>query len=381
MTPTSDSPATPTLTDGHRNGSFGGQLLAVTGCENLTPASAPRSVLHDPAEPWSPTNCYVDVWIGLLATLELDPAPMLVCALSADFLGEQWEFVKPRHEDLERLYGLRVGEYDTWRPLGEHLREVMARGDALIVEVDAYHLPDTHGVSYGLEHTKTSIVPLRLDPEAGTLVYLHNDGVHELAGEDLHATLGPGAASGYVPFPYVELVRLNALRRLPPEQLWRTTLLLAREHLGRSPDPSAQDDGPAQRLVTAIRDHLPTLAERGMDYFHQYSFATTRQAGLTAALAAHLCRYLARGAHAWPGDVSAEQLERTAEAYDGAATAAKTLQFQLARVASGRTPRIDAASAAFVSAYGSGAEQLRAALNPQNHPGPQAHPDRQAQRS
>lgn len=341
---------------------FGTEVLAVTGCEQLTPGNAPRSVLHDPAEPWSPTNCYVDVWIGLLASLGLDPVPMLTAAFAADFLGDQWEFLKPRHEDLETLYGIRTGEYDTWRPLAEHVRLAMARGDALIVEVDAYDLPDTVGVSYRTAHTKTSIVPLRLDPLREELVYLHNDGVHALGSADLDATLGPGAAAGHVPYPYVELVRLDALHRLPPHELWHAGRELAREHLRRAPGAGSDGRGPAGRLVDAIREHLPALAEGGMDYFHLYSFATTRQAGLTAALAAHACRFLADGARTWPSDVAPEGLDAAAEAFDAAAEAAKTLQFQLARVASGRTPRIETAGQAFVSGHLAGMLAAREAL-------------------
>lgn len=357
--------AAPGASESHEargTGPFGTKLLAVTGCETITPDTAPRSVLHDPAQPWSPTNCYVDVWIGLLATLDLDPVPMLVSALSADFLGEQWEFLKPRHEDLESLYGIKVGEYDTWRPLGEHLRSVMSRGDALIVEVDAFHLPDTAGVSYGTQHTKTSIVPLRLDPIAGTLVYLHNDGVHELSGADLDATLGDAARQGRVPYPYVELVRVDTVRRCSPEDLWATTLELAREHVRRAPGPGTDGRGPAGRIVDAIREHVPVLMENGMDYFHLYSFATTRQAGLTAALAAHACEYLAHGAASRHGEVSAEGLLRAAESFRAAASAAKTLQFKLARAASGREPRIDAAADAWVDGYTSGTREVREAL-------------------
>ncbi|RKQ33104.1 DUF1839 family protein [Kocuria tytonis] len=336
---------------------FGTGTLAVRGCESLTAADAPRSVLHDPAEPWSPTNCYMDVWIGLTAVLGLDPVPMLAAAFSADFLGDQWEFLKPRQEDIEELYGLMVGEYDTWRPLCEHLQCAMSRGDALIVEVDAYHLPDTEGVSYGMQHSKTSIVPLRLDPAAGELVYLHNDGVHVLSGADLDNTLGPGARSGMVPFPYVELVRLDGMHRLAPQELWRHGVELARAHVRRAPAES-----PARRLTAAIRDELPVIAERGMDYFHVYSFATTRQAGLTAGLAAHACRYLAEGAEQWPGDLGIMTLLEAAESLDTAAAAAKTLQFQLARVARGRTPRIDASAEAFVTGYDAGMAAVRRAL-------------------
>ena len=99
-----------------------------------------------------------------------------------------------------------------------------------------------------------------------------------------------------------------------------------------------------------------------MEYFHQYSFATTRQAGLTSGLAAHACRYLSRGAQEWPSDVDAEQLIEAAEQFDAAAGAAKTLQFKLARAASGRTPRIDSSAEAFVAGHTAGMRAVREAL-------------------
>ena len=51
-----------------------------------------------------------------------------------------------------------------------------------------------------------------------------------------------------------------------------------------------------------------------------------------------------------------------AEAFDAAAEAAKTLQFQLARVASGRTPRIETAAQAFVDGHLTGMLAVREAL-------------------
>ena len=154
------------------------------------------------------------------------------------------------------------------------------------------------------------------------------------------------------------------------------TLISVLQAAGETPVPETAAEGSNQQLVDwldlvlaactrAVIDtvgQLPVLAEQGMDHFHLYSFATTRQAGLTAALAAHTCRYLAEGAERWPGDLSAEQLRAAAESLDAAATAAKTLQFQLARAARGRTPRVDASAEAFVTGYDTGMQCVRDAV-------------------
>ena len=48
-----------------------------------------------------------------------------------------------------------------WRPLAEHVAEQLAMGQPAHVEVDAWFLPDTAGISYHAEHVKTTIVPRR----------------------------------------------------------------------------------------------------------------------------------------------------------------------------------------------------------------------------
>ena len=70
----------------------------------------------------------------------------------------------------------------------------------------------------------------------------------------------------------------------------------------------------------------------------------------------------AEGAQRWPSDLDTVQLRAAAESLDAAAAAAKTLQFQLARAASGRTPRVDASAQAFVSGYDTGMQSVRDAV-------------------
>ncbi len=54
--------------------------------------------------------------------------------------------------------------------------EQVSRGRLVMVEVDAFYLPDTAGVTYRLGHSKTTIGIQAIDTEARTLEYFHNAG-------------------------------------------------------------------------------------------------------------------------------------------------------------------------------------------------------------
>ena len=73
---------------------------------------------------------------------------MLACTVAPRFEGDQWTFCKPTATELLELYGLRVEELTLWRSLREHVAVQLGLGRLVLVEVDAFHLPDTAGVSY-----------------------------------------------------------------------------------------------------------------------------------------------------------------------------------------------------------------------------------------
>ena len=120
----------------------------------LNPATFTRHGLHDDARSWAQSNCYVDLWVELLHSLGLDPIAGLAFTLAIDFEGDQWTFFKYPLSDLYSLYGIDVQELAIWRPLVEHVEQQVARGRLLIIEVDAWFLPDTTGTSYGAHHEK-----------------------------------------------------------------------------------------------------------------------------------------------------------------------------------------------------------------------------------
>ena len=152
--------------------------------------------LHATERIWTETNCYVDVWIEVLHALGLDPVAAAAFTLSCDFEGDQWTFFKYPPEDLRGLYGIEVAELNVWRPVVDHVGEQLALGRLCTVEVDAWFLPDTRGVSYRVEHVKTTIVPTRLDRAGRRLDYFHNAGLFTLDRRRFRRRLPPRRARG-----------------------------------------------------------------------------------------------------------------------------------------------------------------------------------------
>lgn len=312
--------------------------------------SQPTEALLASETLWPNTNCYLDVWRELLPSMGLVREPAMVCALSASFVGEQWEFLKVSASDLDDLYGIKVGEYDIWRPLTEHLEFQQAAGNLCLIEVDAYFLPDTAGTSYRTEHVKTALAVLHLDTVNQTLRYSHNGARFQLSGVDYAGIFGPAAAQGLVPKPYVELLRLDQRVARTEAQLRSIATKLLQRNLNRLPTRN-----PVTELGNYLLSQEPELVAGGMDYYHGLCFATTRQLGVTAMLAAEFCLWLAKennraGAALSPSAsvgnslpernsnaaVRNAELIRAADEFTELSARAKSLQFTLARVARGR---------------------------------------------
>lgn len=267
---------------------------------------------------WPETNCYLDLWIELLHTLGHDPVPMYACALSADHDGEQWTFVKPDPADIRDLYGLQVAEETLWRPVLDTVESGRARGLLHTVEVDSWWLPDTAGTDYRSGHVKTTIVPLRVDRAAGQMTYVHNSGVHQLEGDDFVGVFNLGPTSEWVLLPYVEQVR-----RIGPADAAIDPLTIVRAHLDRRPAAN-----PVKALTDMVAAAVDWLPDAGVEVFHVWAFATLRQCGATAEIAADLADRLP--------DFGAEGGERAAPLLREVASSAKAVQFKMARAARGR---------------------------------------------
>src|SRR5258708_36755226 len=110
---------------------------------SLDPLHYSRHRIHAQERNWAETNCYVDVWIELLHAWGFEPIAALPFTLSTDFEGDQWTFFKFPLADLDALYGVDVQELMIWRPLVSHIEEHVGLGRPILVEMDAFFLPDT----------------------------------------------------------------------------------------------------------------------------------------------------------------------------------------------------------------------------------------------
>ena len=285
-----------------------------------------RHALHLGDRAWPEANCYVDLWVELLHAAGAEPLAALPFTLGIDVQGDQWTFFKFPSADLDLLYGVDVFELNVWLPLPVHISEQLVQGRPVIVEVDAFHLPDTAGTSYRREHVKTSIGVQALDASACRLGYFHNAGYYELEGEDFAGVFRlEGLANPANLPPYVEVARLDARPKRSGRALVDASLALLRTHLARRPAVN-----PFRRYAVRFPADLESLACEPIGRFHSYAFATLRQCGAAFELAAAYFR--------WLEAVGERGLASAAGACDLIATTAKTLQFKAARAVSVRRP-------------------------------------------
>jgi Domain of unknown function (DUF1839) len=242
--------------------------------------------LHQGERVWSETNCYVDLWVELLHGYGFDPRAALGFTVTQDFEGDQFTFFKFQLEDLDELYGLQVQELAIFDSLEDRVRVQTQRGNTVLVEVDAFYLPDTRAISYKQVHTKTTIGVDYIDPRTRRLGYFHNTGYHMLEGEDYDGALRRLPELAERPdllFPYVEFAkRIRAPLTGPELAQASADRLIA--HLQRRPARN-----PITQWRAAFPEHLDTILERGESYFHLYTFNLMRQLGSNFEF---LARYL-----------------------------------------------------------------------------------------
>ncbi len=279
--------------------------------------------LHDAGRCWPETNCYIDLWIEVLAALDEVPEAAFGHAVCQQFGDDQFTFSKMPIEDLRRLYGLIVQELSIYRPLDQHVALHVECGHIVLMEVDAFYLPDTQATTYRRGHTKTTIAIDAIDRARREAGYVHNAARGVLAGEDYLGALRlrPEFVSqpDILP-PYVEIVERQAAARDPGAR-HMVALDILRGHLSRRPQLN-----PFSAWRTAFDRHLDALLS-GSVSFDDYAFHFPRLAGANFELL---------GSHAtW---LAAEPLGEVAEACGRMAQACKVLQFRLARAVARRRP-------------------------------------------
>lgn len=287
----------------------------------LSPATYVPHPIHRSERTWPESNCYVDLWIELLHAARLEPIAALPFTLTIDLESDQWTFFKFPSGDLALLYGADIFELNVWRPLPAHVDSHVADHHPVIVEVDAFHLPDTRGTSYRTDHVKTSIAIQAIDVARRRIGYFHNAGYHQLEGADYEGVFrldGSLSAAEYLA-PYVEVVKLAPRAPATGRTLVDRSLQLLASHLARRPATN-----PFRRYARQFAADIEWLASQPLVQFHRYAFATLRQFGAAFELASTYLRWLEENGE---GDLGA-----CAEPCDLIAVAAKTLQFKTARV-------------------------------------------------
>ena len=265
---------------------------------DLSPGTYRRHLVHGEAMVWVEKNCYVDLWIGLLHTLKLEPLALLPFTVAVDFEGDQWTFFKPPLEDLRDLYGIDVQELTVWRPLIEHAVEHLSAGKFINAEVDAFWLPDVAGTDYRIKHSKTSILLANLDLEAQRLGYFHNAGYFELCGEDFSQLFRLEAPTDpkFLPL-FAEIIRIDRVVRRQQDELAASSFELLRRYFGRRPLSN-----PFHRFGHRFAEDIPELQAKRLPHYHAWAFASVRQAGAAFELAASNLRWQAGFDH--PGLVA-----------------------------------------------------------------------------
>lgn len=242
--------------------------------------------LHQGERVWTETNCYVDLWIELLNAYGLDPHAALGFTVRQDFEDDQFTFFKYPLEDLDLLYGLDVQELAIYESLEERVAVQIRRGHSVLVEVDAFYLPDTRATTYQRDHVKTTIGVDFIDTDARRLGYFHNTFYCVLEDTDYDGVfrrLPALAAQPDLLYPYAEFTK-RVRPALAGPALVEASLRRLATHLARRPQ-----DNPVTRWRAAFAQHVETILARGEPYFHLYTFNVMRQFGANFEL---LSKYL-----------------------------------------------------------------------------------------
>jgi hypothetical protein len=293
----------------------------------LDAATYRRHPIHGENRTWAQTNCYTDLVVEMLHGLGHEPLAVLAYTLAIDFEGDQWTFFKPPHTEVESLYGVDIQELALWRPLVDHVRDQVAAGRIVMVELDSFFLPDTAGTAYKLDHVKTAVGVNEIDVESRHLGYFHNNGYFELSGDDFREVFQlDGSPHERVLPPYCEIAKVDPSRAVPKgRELVEASLALLDRHLARAPRTN-----PFPRFRAQFERDLERLLAADLAAFHKYSFATLRQYGA--------CFELGETYLGWLGANGVERLDEARAALARIAQTAKTFQFQLARAMGRRKP-------------------------------------------
>ncbi|SAL69057.1 DUF1839 family protein [Caballeronia telluris] len=278
--------------------------------------------LHRGERIWHDTDSHVDLWIELLHGYAFEPRAALAFTVTQDFEDDQFTLPRVPLDDIDKLFGLQVQELSIFDSLEERVLTQTRRANTVLIEVDAFHLPDTRSIAYHRAHVKTTIAVDTIDPDARRLGYFHNTGYYVLAGDDydhlLHRLDAEGAANAL--YPHVEFVK-QAREALTGTALAEACADTLCAHLLRRPEGN-----PVGRWRAAFPGHVETMLERGEPYAQQYSSNVMRQLGSNFEFLAHYLGWMRKQGFDIPHEarLSAQKI----------ASEAMVLQCKLARALS-----------------------------------------------
>jgi hypothetical protein len=286
---------------------------------NLTPENFAQHDLHNHERIFRETNCYTDLLIEVIHALGLNPIACLGFTLASDFEGDQWTFGKPSHDDLFKLYGLRIEELTMYRSMLEQMVCQVQMGSVPMIEVDAHFLPDTQGIDYRQSHTKTTIGITQIDIENKSLCYFHNATFTRLEGDDFTGIFLPSLSKepAYLA-PYCEILKLNNVKKMGENALKTIAFESAALHFSKR-----TTNNPIETYAQYIMRHQDEIIQNGHQAYHAYTFVAPRQLGAAHELGADFLRWLN------PEDTN---LCAAANAFTQIASLSKTLVLKLARI-------------------------------------------------
>jgi hypothetical protein len=246
--------------------------------------------LHRGERIWSDGDGLVDLWIELLHGHGFEPRAALAFTVAQDFEDDQFTLGRMPPEDIEKLYGLQVQALSVFDSLEDRALVQTRRTNTVLVEVDAFFLPDTRAGAYHRAHAKTTIGIDVIDPHARRIGYFHHTGYHLLDGDDYDGVLKPDGTGDpndhHALFPHAEFVKRvrDALTGTPLAEV-SADLLCA--HLLRRPLHN-----PVTLWRAAFPAHVDTMLERGEHYAHLYASNVMRQFGVNFELLAHYLQWM-----------------------------------------------------------------------------------------
>jgi len=254
--------------------------------------------LHRGERIWRDGAGPVDLWIELLHGNGLEPLAALAFTVTQDFEQDQFTLGRLPPDDIEKLYGLQVQELAVFDSLEERALVQTRRSNIVLVDVDAFFLPDLRTLSYRREHEKTTIAIDVIDRDARRLGYFHRTGYHLLDGDDYEGVLGTRAAhdagqsgatgtlQGQALFPHVEFVK-RVRDPLSGTPLAEVSADLLCAHLLRRPMLN-----PVSRWRAVFPGHVDTMLERGDTYAHLYACNVMRPLGANFELLSHYLHWM-----------------------------------------------------------------------------------------